>query len=421
MKALQLAIIAFLIVSCNTKEKTCTLSGKIDTDEDTLLLFKASKFPIAEAEIPISDSTFSFQFSFIHPEAYELVLKKQFESGSMTINTFFSEKGTVNFDLLIKGDALTNKIEGTELNQELNEYNKRLSTLFWDEIMKYNDSISHYIDEFGTQLSEAAIALQLKLRNATSDSIKNQLYNEQRFLKNSGKLFVPEVNRYREIQDSLLIEKKRWEFNYIEKNTTILSYYKFLMNIKETAKSCCWQPVDIELTNKAHDNLARFSKEFPGHPYNTIIQNKLNGLLSVHEGGRFIDFKSKDVDGNEISISEIVKKNRLTVLDFWSIWCSPCLKTSEELKSIYEIYNTKGLEIIGITQNYGVSDNIESFVNEQNYPWRTIIDEEAGLGLWDKYNISNQAGGVFMINASGKIIGVNLTASMVEDLIKENL
>lgn len=421
MKVLKLLIITFLLVSCTTKEKTCTLKGKIDNAQDTLLLFKVSKFPIAEAEIPISDSTFFFQFTFSHPEAFELILKEQFKRGSMNINTFFSEDGVINFDLLLKGNVRTNKIEGVELNQELDEYNKNLRKLFWDEIIKYNDSINHYRTESGTYLSEAAIALQSKLRNATSDSIKKQLYNEQRYLKNNGLLYVPEVNRFKEFQDSLLLEKKRWEFNYINENTTILSYYKFLMNIKETAKSCCWQPVDIELTNKAQEYLTRFSKQFQGHPYNTIIQNKIDGLLSVHEGGRFIDFKSKDVTGNEISLSKIIKNNKITVLDFWSIWCAPCLKTSEQLKSIYKEYNSKGFEIIGITQNYGVDVDLESFIDEKNYPWQTIIDEENGIGLWDKYNIANKAGGVFMINASGRIIGVNLTAGMVEELIKENL
>jgi len=40
----------------------------------------------------------------------------------------------------------------------------------------------------------------------------------------------------------------------------------------------------------------------------------------------------------------------LTILDFWATWCGPCRQTLPVLKQIYAKYSSRGLEIIGISQ-----------------------------------------------------------------------
>jgi thiol-disulfide isomerase/thioredoxin len=421
MRNLIIIVLFASLVSCTSHENICTITGKVDEEKkDTLLLFKASRFPRIEAEIPITDSIFSYSFKFIQPEAFKLTFKDEFQRGSMLLTTFFSEKGNVIFTLKPGGKTYDNKVVGSDLNASLNEYNNYLRSRYWNEVMKYSDSLSIMFKN-GTALSKEAYDLINRLRNTTNDSIRRQLFNEQRYLENTGKDLTPKAIRFRNIQDSILQIKKRWEFDYIEKNTTFLAYYKFLESLQETAKSCCWQPVDIELTNKAQSNFDRFSKAFPDHPYNVIIQNTINGLLKIHEGGRFIDFNATNIDGHKVSLSETIKKNKLTLLDFWSIWCGPCLKTSKALIPIYYSYKDKGFQILGIAQEYGEMDSLISFIHKQKYPWETVIDKENMVGLWDKYNIQQQGGGVFLINSSGQIIGVNMTPDQIEQKLKENL
>jgi len=421
MKSYITILIMIFLASCASKERQCILDGKIVGEKkETLLLFKASKFPNIEAEIPISDSVFSHTIDFSYPEAYELIFKDEFESGSMTVTSFFSEKGTVKFVLKPRGRPYDNKIIGGPINSELNNYTALLRTMFWDEVMKYSDSLRILMDN-GTALSDETNEVLEQLRETKSDSVRGLLYNELKYLENTGKKYAPKANKYTQIQDSIQNLRKLWEFNYIEKNTSILSYYKFMVSIKETAKSCCWQPVDIELTNKAQSNLDRYIRAFPKHPYNEIIQNTINGLLNIHSGGRFIDFNLPDIEGQNISLSTIVKENKLTLLDFWSTWCGPCLRTNKELIPIYEQYREKGFEILGVTHVYGKPDSLISFIQNHNYPWPNVIDFDGKNGLWDKYNLSNQAGGLFLINASGQIVGVNLTAAKIKETLEEIL
>ncbi|NEW81531.1 MAG: TlpA family protein disulfide reductase [Mariniphaga sp.] len=59
------------------------------------------------------------------------------------------------------------------------------------------------------------------------------------------------------------------------------------------------------------------------------------------------NFEFKDIENISRSFNEL-KGEKLTLIDFWATWCKPCNKAIPELNKIYDIYKTKGVEIIGI-------------------------------------------------------------------------
>lgn len=61
------------------------------------------------------------------------------------------------------------------------------------------------------------------------------------------------------------------------------------------------------------------------------------------------------------SVSMDDLKGKVVLLDFWAVWCGPCIATFPHLTEWHEKYSDKGLTIIGVTKFYG-------------YSW----DEEAG-------------------------------------------
>ena len=64
-------------------------------------------------------------------------------------------------------------------------------------------------------------------------------------------------------------------------------------------------------------------------------------------------------NGSPLSAEDL--KGKVVLLDFWAIWCGPCVATFPHLREWQEKYSDKGLVIIGMTRYY-------------NYKW----DEDAG-------------------------------------------
>ncbi len=46
-------------------------------------------------------------------------------------------------------------------------------------------------------------------------------------------------------------------------------------------------------------------------------------------------------------------KGKVVLIDFWAVWCGPCIATFPHLQEWKEKYGEKGLVIVGVTRQYG--------------------------------------------------------------------
>ena len=78
--------------------------------------------------------------------------------------------------------------------------------------------------------------------------------------------------------------------------------------------------------------------------------NKDAELEALRAPGKdFTDFKMATPTGAVKSLSSFVKKNKLTLVDFWASWCGPCRREMPHVKKLYADFHSKGLEIVGVS------------------------------------------------------------------------
>ncbi len=79
------------------------------------------------------------------------------------------------------------------------------------------------------------------------------------------------------------------------------------------------------------------------------------------------DFTLKDIDGNDVSLSDY--KGKVILVDFWATWCGPC---KMEIPSFIQLQNdyADDVVILGISLDQGGPKVVVPFVEKMdiNYP-----------------------------------------------------
>jgi thiol-disulfide isomerase/thioredoxin len=105
---------------------------------------------------------------------------------------------------------------------------------------------------------------------------------------------------------------------------------------------------------------------------NGLIINKFISLPEIPKiGEKFIDCTQRTPEGKSESISKNLGK--YTIIEFWASSCGPCRAEHPLLKKMYDLYHSKGLNIISIS----CDDNIDDWVNaikKDSMAWTNISD-----------------------------------------------
>lgn len=91
-------------------------------------------------------------------------------------------------------------------------------------------------------------------------------------------------------------------------------------------------------------------------------------------GHKYKDFAITN-DGKTQRLCDFLGSDHYTLVDFWASWCGPCIRELSVIKKLYEKYNGKGLNVLGVAV-WDEPQNTVKAIEEHQIPWDVIINAQ---------------------------------------------
>lgn len=171
----------------------------------------------------------------------------------------------------------------------------------------------------------------------------------------------------------------------------------------------------IEIFNNISKDLAEFD-------IYKNVESRVTGVLATKEGSPVPEIKTTStLNGKEFDIASI--KGKYILIDFWGVWCGPCVAEMPKVKAFQEKHKEK-LVVLGINSG-DKKEKIQNFIEENDYSWQQVMSSRSNLedNFVTKFNVKGFPT-KFIVSPEGKIVKRFMGSGeeafeLLEELLKE--
>lgn len=148
------------------------------------------------------------------------------------------------------------------------------------------------------------------------------------------------------------------------------------------------------------------------------LKERVDILKNTQVGMRFTDITQLDTTGNKLSISSLT--GQYILIDFWASWCGPCRQANPDLVKLYEEFNPKGFEIVGVSLDQD-GERWKQAIVDDKLTWYHMSDLKGwgneGAAAYAIRSIPQS----ILIDGQGFIVQKNLSPEELREYLAEKL
>ena len=350
--------------SCGSSDNQFELIGNADVSDGTMIYVlqaDQNNQPYIKDSTSVESNSFKFKGDSSTPQISYIQVQ-----GVNGYVLAILENGDIKADIY-KDSISKSKVYGTKSN---------------DDFIKYKSETKSLVDVMNNISSDAQNAIMSGDVVTAMELEKEYNSKEREVMLYEWDFIVDNLDSY---MSALLLEVFMIE-NKVNKDSIIDVYESFSNRIKVS-----------DVGKNIADLLSQF--EDP-----------------IEVGEIAPDFTAPSIDGPDITLSNVLLDNKVTLLDFWAAWCRPCRIENPNLVRLHKKYKDAGFDIIGVSLDR-TREQWEQAVIDDNLPWTQV----SNLNFWNdpvarRYSI-RAIPQSYLLNKDGLVMGKNLRGQELEDRI----
>ena len=120
-------------------------------------------------------------------------------------------------------------------------------------------------------------------------------------------------------------------------------------------------------------------------------------------------------EGKTTKLSEMLKKGRYTLVDFWASWCGPCRAETPILAEVYNQYKDKGFQVLGVA-TWDQPKDTKKAIEDLKITWPQILNaQNTPSELYGFNGIPH----IILFGPDGTIVARDLRGDALKAKVKE--